>query len=141
MEYDAIRALLKKKKDCLIKIKTMTEQTSIDETAESADKYILLMSRREGVFREITSLDQAIADIQIPTTEKNLLKEINAIQKEIKEIVEQIIQFDRVNRKLAVEIKETLKKGLQDVHKGKASAKMYNHDVIYSEFSRFDSKS
>ena len=140
MDNSGIIELFNKKKACFIKIKEMTEKTNLDETMESTDAYVSLMARRSRVFSEIGSLDKAIAAIQIPNNESSLLREIERIQKEMKDIIQGIIKFDEQNQKMAQKIKEELKRGLKEVHKGKQSSKMYNHDVIYSEISRFDSK-
>ena len=134
---DAIE-LFNRKKECFAKVRDMTKNARLSSTVDSTELYVALINMREEIFSEVADLDKKITDILIE--EKDTLQKVENIKKETKQIIQEIIKLDENNKEITQIILQELKKGLQEVHKGKESSKIYNHDLIYAGVSRFDSK-
>lgn len=133
----SVENLLRQKRDCLMAVLEMTENTIITGCEEDAESYIGLMEQREERFKAIYGLDEKISAAK---GAGRLSKDAELMRTEIRKLVQEIVDADRRNEAAVAKVMSGIKASMKGVSMEKSLSYGYNNYVPMGDGVYFDKK-
>lgn len=123
-------SLLLQKKELVFRLLRMTNDTQLAETdaAANAERYIGLVEAREEVINELKKLNGEMANLQEPP---GVSREAGLLNREIKEMLEQIVRLEPELREKAANIMKHLQQEIKNINNRKKISGAYDTANFY----------
>lgn len=138
MQQEELIKLLQEKKSIFQHFKLVTEERKYDAPLEdNADSYVSVTVLRGRDLDRVAAIDKKIEDGFGDTP---FLEEALRLKEEIKALVQGILANEKFFSARGIEIKNKLQTSIKLMNRTKESTRMYNHDALHLQASRFDTK-
>lgn len=123
-------SLLLQKKELVFRLMRMMNDTPLTETdaAANAERYIGLVEAREEVINELKKLNGELANLQEPP---GVSREAGLLNREIKEMLEQIVRLEPELRGKAANIRTHLQQEIKNINNRKKISGAYDTANFY----------
>ena len=136
---DSLLELKKSKKNILLQILKYTEGREFKSNEEDAQRYIKYIANRQVYFDKMAKIDEKINSLE-KSSDCVYNEECEAIDREMKEIAQNIISYDKKNKESMDALMPLLQMKLRDSKMTSKIYSGYNTNPYESGGFRFDSK-